>query len=737
MRKTFYFLFLIFISLNGQNISSWQNHTNMENVSSVLFKNNELWAGTNGGVFRFLESDSSYQKLTKSEGLSGQTITAISIDNNNKIWIGTIEGYINVYDPSLNQIKTILEINKTNKNLKSINDITIRDDTAFVSTDFGLSLINTNNLSFYDSVLKFGNFVAETPVQNVYLGSTIYVVTNSGIAVKKSSTQNLSAPESWDNINLNLQIPADKIYKIIEYQNHLFAATNKGLIKQTDNVWQTILYRGFDIFDLLIVDNNLYSLLANTIHKYDNISDEVIFNMSSTIFNDFEINNGIFYIASNRGIIKSDLQNSQLLFPNSPGSNAIINIDVDSQGNLWSASGKDGKGKGVFKYDGEFWETLSTEKVPEFKTNDFHKVSASNNSVYFSNWGRGFVRLKDDTIKQFDADNTEINGITDHPTFIVIDDVIEDSKGDTWILNFWSGNKEPLSVLTADGQWNHYQMGSPLSADVVLAENLVVDQYFTKWFGVTGLGIEGLYYFNENNTFENKSDDIWGRITTSNGLRDKDINALALDQFGEVIIGTSIGVDVIPDPSNPSSIRSDQYFAIRQQTINCIAVDPINQKWFGTTKGVFLMSPDGSRLIANYNSSNSTLPNDDIKSLAIDEKKGIIYVGTDFGLTEITTLFVKPNSDFSQLFVYPNPITIDENINPNVIIDGLVEDSEIKILDISGNLINEFITIGGRTTYWNLKDLDNNFVASGVYIIVAFDSEANQVSQTKIAVIKK
>ncbi|MCP5062434.1 MAG: hypothetical protein GY936_08230, partial [Ignavibacteriae bacterium] len=241
--------------------------------------------------------------------------------------------------------------------------------------------------------------------------------TNSGIAVKKSSTQNLSAPESWDNINLNLQIPADKIYKIIEYQNHLFAATNKGLIEQTDNVWQTILINGSDVFDLLVRHENLYLLTSHSIYKYNNILDEVIFvtNIRSIILNQFELNNETFYIASNKGLIKTDLHNNEFLFPNGPGSNAIINIDVDSQGNLWSASGKDGKGKGVFKYDGEFWETLSTEKVPEFKTNDFHKVSASNNSVYFSNWGRGFVRLKDDTIEQFDADNTEINGITDHP----------------------------------------------------------------------------------------------------------------------------------------------------------------------------------------------------------------------------------------------------------------------------------------------------------------------------------
>jgi hypothetical protein len=176
---------------------------------------------------------------------------------------------------------------------------------------------------------------------------------------------------------------------------------------------------------------------------------------------------------------------------------------------------------------------------------------------------------------------------------------------------------------------------------------------------------------------------------------------------------------------------------MRLQTINCIAVDPINQKWFGTTKGVFLMSSDGSHLIANYNSTNSPLPTDNIKSIAVSENKGIIYIGTDFGLTEIHTLFVKPNSNFSQLYAYPNPISISKNVNSNIIIDGLVENSEIKILDISGNLINEFISIGGKTTTWNLKNLDNQLVASGVYIIVAFDSEANQVAQTKIAVLRK
>ncbi len=741
MKHTFFVLLFVFASVQAQNISSWQNYASMENINSISINGNDVWAATNGGVFKYSPNDSLFKKLTKSEGLSGQTITAISVDSSKRIWIGTIEGFINVYDPSTNQVKTILEINKTNKNQKGINDITISGDTAFVSTDFGLSLINTNNLSFFDSILKFGDFTSQTPVQSIYLGKTIYVVTNLGIAVKKTGSQNLTAPESWTNISLGSEIAADKIYKLIEYKNNLFAATNKGLLKQDNNIWQQVLLdTKNDIFDLLVKDDNLYTLTSHSIYRYNNDTEDLIFvtNIRSISLKQFELKNDAFYIASKKGLIKTkSVTDLEILFPNGPATNAFINIDVDAQGNLWSASGKDGKGKGIYRFNDKHWETFSRENTPVFQLNDFHKVSTSLNSVYFSNWGRGFAKLKDNNFEQFDASNTSLTGIPEDNSFIVIDDIVEDANGNTWVLNFWSGSREPLSVLTTDGSWNHFEFSSPLSSTIVHANNLVIDQFSTKWFAVTGLGVEGLYYFNENNTLEDKSDDLWGRITASNGLRDKDVNALAVDQFGELIVGTSKGVDVITDPSNPSSIRSNQYFSMRLQTINCIAVDPINQKWFGTTKGLFLTTSDGSRLLANYNSTNSPLPNDNIKSIAVDEDKGIIYVGTDFGLTEITTRFVKPNSDFSQLFVYPNPITIGESTNTNIVIDGLVEDSEIKILDISGNLVNEFVTNGGRTTVWNLKDLDNKYVASGVYIIVAFDSEANQISQTKVAVIRK
>ncbi len=738
MLKIIIILIVSAITLVGQEITNWQNFSNMENVVDITVGENQIWAATDGGIFAYFLNDSIYQVITKSEGLSSQSITAIAVDKNKNVWIGSVDGYINVYYPETGKIKTILEIFKTNNTQKGINDIIISGDTAFVSTDFGLSLININNLSFFDSILKFGSFPSKTPVKNIYIGKTIYVVTNAGIAAKKKNAKNLTAPETWETINIGAQIAVNQINKIIEFKNNLFVATDKGLVKISGDSSSIILYDDFRVHNFIVKNDFLYSVLDNTIHKYDEINDNVVFGIASTRFNVLNfLNDNTFLIASSKGVIIKDNTKTQKIFPNGPQTNAALSLTVDSKGHLWSATGKDGRGIGVLEYDNNNWITHNTSNVPVFKSNDFHKVSSSNSSVFFQNWGRGFIQYKDGKYKSFDAETTDLVGIPEDVNFIVIQGVEEDAKENIWVLNFWAANKKPLSVLTPEGKWYHYQFGNSISPKVVQAENLVIDQFSTKWFGVTGLGEEGLYYFNDNGTLDNLSDDTWGKITKFSGLRDKDIKALAIDKLGELIIGTSIGVDVIPDPSEPSTIDNNQYRALSNQTINCIAVDPINQKWFGTTKGVFFTSPDGSRLLASYNTDNSPIPDNDIKSIAIDENNGIIYIGTNLGVTAITTLFIKPEKDFSKLFVYPNPVTIGDNTNLNIIFNGLVENSQIKILDITGKLIYEFSSIGGRTTFWDLKDFNGKYISSGIYIAVVFDSEANKIAHTKFAVIRK
>ena len=88
------------------------------------------------------------------------------------------------------------------------------------------------------------------------------------------------------------------------------------------------------------------------------------------------------------------------------------------------------------------------------------------------------------------------------------------------------------------------------------------------------------------------------------------------------------------------------------------------------------------------------------------------------------------------MFTYPSPFFIG-NGNNELIIDGLIKDSDIKILTISGKLLKEFSSPGGRIASWDGKDQSGNYVSSGVYIIVAFDKDGNNVTTGKVAVIRK
>ena len=79
------------------------------------------------------------------------------------------------------------------------------------------------------------------------------------------------------------------------------------------------------------------------------------------------------------------------------------------------------------------------------------------------------------------------------------------------------------------------------------------------------------------------------------------VSALAIDKDDELWLATSSGVTIIRDTRHPTQQVSKVYYgAVRDLPINTIAIDALNNKWLGTQKGVFVLSPDGNSLIASY-----------------------------------------------------------------------------------------------------------------------------------------
>lgn len=729
---------IISVTSFPQQQSNWQNYADMKSAKDIAATSVGVWSAAQGGAYFYNTTDNSFTTYSKSSGLNGTELTAIGIDTYNKVWFGSANGLIDVFDPQTNSFRSILDIANSDKTTKKINDITISGDTVYVATDFGISLIDSKSYLFYDTYFKFGSFTSNIKVNNILFSDLIYASTESGVVIQKVGATNLSAPEAWNVYDQSSGLPTGGTNVIGFYNSTLIAGTNSGLYTFDGFAWQPYLsLTGSKILDLLVIGNSLNILTPTNVFAFDGATlSELWSTDSQPVKLGYQGNVGLI-VATKFGIYV----NNNFIYPNGPAANQFPNMTVDKEGNLWSASGKDVTGVGVYKYNKSEWKIFNVENYPDLFTNAYYSIySASDNSIYTGSWGQGFARINNDEITRFYAANTNMIGIPNNLEFIVITGFAEDSKGNIWAINLNAADSKSLYAFTQNSM---YSFRNPLEQHSGFSEveNLVIDQYGTKWYTLGNEGSIGLFYFNEKGTFNDATDDVYGYITTSKGLTSNAIFSLAIDRRGDLWVGTSLGVNIITNlntvlsSSNPQ-LRISSSFSVRQQTINSIAVDPLNQKWLGTNQGLFLLSTDGTQLLAALDTKNSPLLSDQIESLAIDEQTGRVYAGTASGLTSFDTPSILPVESFNGLTIYPNPLVITDG-SKLATIDGLIRNTDIKIVTVSGKLVREFSSPGGRTAFWDGRDNDGNLVSSGVYIIIAFDQEGNNVETGKIAVLRE
>ena len=84
------------------------------------------------------------------------------------------------------------------------------------------------------------------------------------------------------------------------------------------------------------------------------------------------------------------------------------------------------------------------------------------------------------------------------------------------------------------------------------------------------------------------------------------------------------------------------------------------------------------------------------------------------------------------MYVYPNPVR--ETWDGPVIITGLVESTDVKITDITGNLVYQTTSLGGQAV-WNGKNLSGNRVKTGVYLVFCTDKFGEETHIEKLLFI--
>ncbi len=174
-------------------------------------------------------------------------------------------------------------------------------------------------------------------------------------------------------------------------------------------------------------------------------------------------------------------------------------------------------------------------------------------------------------------------------------------------------------------------------------------------------------------------------------------------------------------------------YLLAKEKITAIAIDGANRKWFGTeNSGVFLMSEDGREEILHFTAENSKLISNSINSIAVQENTGEVFFGTSEGIVSFKGTSTKGKESFAGAYIYPNPVR--ETYSGNITITGLVNNVNVKITDISGQLVYETTALGGQAI-WNGKNYSGKRVNTGVYLVFCTDEQGEKTKVLKLLVI--
>ena len=178
-------------------------------------------------------------------------------------------------------------------------------------------------------------------------------------------------------------------------------------------------------------------------------------------------------------------------------------------------------------------------------------------------------------------------------------------------------------------------------------------------------------------------------------------------------------------------------YLLSEIPIKCITVDGGNRKWIGTSgSGVFLVSADGQETIHHFTTDNSPLISDDINDIAINGETGEVFIATSAGLLSYRSdaFDPEPSFDKNRVKVYPNPVRPD--YDGNITVTGLMYNSDVKIVNAAGRLINQGTSVGGAYT-WNGRLAGGRRCANGIYYVLATDEEGNKGIVTKFLIVNQ
>lgn len=754
------------------NTTGWKTYLSYNNTNSVEESNDQVFVVAEGSLYTYGKDDNSIKQYYKGNGLNDNTISLIRYnkqtkslliiyDNSN---IDILEGGVATNLPYLSTSTSIRD--------KQINSVLVHDEYAYLSTAFGIVVVNMAKKEIKDTY-KLSLNITSCAIQNgnIYASTTNKAEVSSGI-IYASLKENLLDKANWKPYGLSNLSDSHTISAIASFKNTLFYLVsqqgifyeNNGELSRIINS-STLKYMKVIGEKLACIDNSRVFIVSDT-QKFDQINLSI--NDISTYQADkYWIAEGSKGLRSiqRKGSNSFEVLNEPIIL-DGPYSNSAFDIVCKNDKVYMIIGGKDllngkrfDKGGYILTYDYDKWSFIDPKEAQK-KLNlprnprDYTSIAVTTDDsndeiVYASSMGDGVIQYKNGTpVQSYNEKNAFKETAGGYGSgYCYIDGLAFDKNGNLWMTS--SEVNHAVLVLDKAGAWHRLDIEQ--LRGVYTINDILITSTNDKWIYVPRNTPKLVMIPNSESLDEVSSYEFTTLIDTDGKeLTPSNYTCVAEDKDGYIWVGTNRGAVYFTKPrissaEDKAATRCTRVKYTNEETgnlayfldnvvVTTLKVDAGNRKWIGTKgNGVYVLDNDNETIVYQFNTTNSPLLSDNIYDIEINDKTGEVFIGTDKGLNSYQGEASEGKSDYSEIYAYPNPVR-PEHMD-KVTIVGLMDNSNVKITDLNGNIIYQTKSLGGQAI-WNCRNASGSRVATGVYLVLASTEEASESVVTKIIVVK-
>ena len=782
MRRFIYTVIVLFIATISvfakRNIApgEWQTIRSYNGITSIIPSKEKVYVVANGGMYSYDKKTKEVKPLSTLDGLSASAIEMVEyVESTKTLFIIHSDMTIDLVVEGMTFSDESIKDSEISG--KKVNSLKVDGDNVYISMNAGIVVYNTKKREVLDTYIIGDDGEYEAVYQTIVFNNDIYALmadrshcSQRKIRVCKDG-KNANDFNAWEPVALPITCPVDSVVvKTMDCSSgHVLLLTSEGLYALLgDGTWVDVSPRGIVPDTIQVYKNRLTAITrwqVMAFHK-DNLGDMKYRECWSKIAV-YDVDEDVVWHDNEDGLRIADMSVDELKATVSEP----IKFDGPSQNDYYSLevvdgeiylTGNDGYNTPVvvdYSKEGKWYnlrDSLKDDNLRFFRSGHVIAVDPTDkNHVMVPTWWGIYEFYKDSLLRVHNKENASFFE-TSGTSCTYVECVWFDEENNVIATNP-SSSGYLLHAMNKDGEWT------------ALKHNNLTGQRYARRHLKTKSGIDivvfeykpiGLGFVDMNGTTFDASDDKTKLVASFKYMEDgvmetfqpSYVFSVEEDLKGDIWIATDQGPLIMKNVKGvfdgkesyvrPKITREDDSryadYVLASDKVRKIQVDGKNRKWIATEgNGLFLVSASGDKILENFTTKNSPLSSNAVMDIVYEKETGVLYIMTDTGLLMYATDSSFPEDDFDNVIVYPNPVRSD--YDGDVEIKGLMDESNVRITDQRGMVIENGISKGG-TYRFSARRSDGSRLPTGVYnvfITTAADDEGMvETKHLKFAIIR-